>query len=138
MSFWDRRCCWVAVYIHIMIFYLMFALRYRQADFFSFVQVFTRWCCWHWWKLSPVLLLPAIHNFRWCYYQRWSSCYRWKINRRNNDTGDKHKVTNISANYLKKFKWSHEYSRAGGQICEKNGSWKSRVRIPLKAWSREK
>jgi hypothetical protein len=45
-----------------------------------------------------------------------SCCYRRKINCRYNDTGDKHKVTNNSANFLKKFKWYHEDSGAEGKL----------------------
>ncbi len=37
LSYLQRRC-WVAFYIHTMIFYLMFALRCQQADFVASVS----------------------------------------------------------------------------------------------------
>jgi hypothetical protein len=84
-----------------MIFYLMFALRCRQADFVASVsplvlltpvKIIAGVVVTGDTKL-PVTLLLAINYCRSC-------CYRQKIYRRNNDIGDKHKVTNISANFL--------------------------------------
>ncbi len=47
------RCCWVAVYTHIMIFYLMFILRCRQADPASVSSLVS----WHrWWIITSVVV----------------------------------------------------------------------------------
>jgi hypothetical protein len=42
------RGCWVAVYTHIMILYLMFILRYRRADVFATTPAinYRRFCCY--------------------------------------------------------------------------------------------
>jgi hypothetical protein len=81
------RCCWVAIYTHI-----MFTLRSRQADL---LQVFHRRC------ITGVVvngdkLSPA------------------------NNTGNKHKVANISTNFHKKF----EIASIGYSGRGPAGSWK--------------
>ncbi len=68
-------CCWVAVYIHIMIFYFWFILRCRQADGFATVSaqasIIAGFVTGN--TLSLVLLLPVICISWKCYWVTYAS-----------------------------------------------------------------
>ncbi len=143
-----------AVYTHsIIIFYLMFALRCTKADIvatvsspLSLLPVINYLQC-HCYRrlivagmiklmkirdsnLSPVTITPMI-IFRRCHLHLWTEQLIAEVN----NSGNKHKVVNISVNFGKNLKWNTRGPRVNW-IMIKTWIQTPRVRLPLMPYLR--